>query len=255
MTMAATPKTSRPPAKPDYGLDAPSVVRNMITRGIIIFLLGFGLWYMNRNGNAKGGAALFAVLGCIGAGFILTGLIMVWSSRSGKMGVRDRMMDALPWRGDEKVLDVGCGRGLMLVGAAKHLKTGGKVTGIDIWNAEDLSGNSAEAAIANARAEGVMDRVKIENGDARRLPYAANSFDIVMSSLALHNIPDASERAKALDEILRVAKPGGHIAIFDVFRTGDYMRHLEAAGAQIVQRSGTSFLWCIPSRWFIARKN
>jgi cyclopropane fatty-acyl-phospholipid synthase-like methyltransferase len=43
-------------------------------------------------------------------------------------------------RGDETVLDVGYGRGLHLIGAAKRLTTG-KAPGVDIWQAEDLSGN------------------------------------------------------------------------------------------------------------------
>jgi cyclopropane fatty-acyl-phospholipid synthase-like methyltransferase len=46
----------------------------------------------------------------------------------------------VPWKGDEAVRDVGCGHGLMLVGAARRLTTG-KATGIDIWQAEDLTGN------------------------------------------------------------------------------------------------------------------
>jgi hypothetical protein len=39
--------------------------------------------------------------------------LMVRSSRTGKLRERDRLLDALPWRGDERVLDVGCGRGLL----------------------------------------------------------------------------------------------------------------------------------------------
>ena len=59
------------------------------------------------------------------------------------------------WRckGEEKVLDVGCGRGLLAIGAAKRLKAG-KVTGIDVWNPEVLSGNSAEAARRKRQSRG-----------------------------------------------------------------------------------------------------
>ena len=142
---------------------------------------------------------------------------------------------------------------LMLIGAAKRLKSG-KATGIDIWSAEDLSGNSADATVANARAEGVMDRVKIENGDARRLQYANATYDIVVSSLCLHNIDDATARTKALDEILRVTKPNGHIAIFDIFHADAYAKHFESAGAEIVQQSSRIWLWLVPGRWLIVRK-
>jgi len=251
--MPATAKAPPVPAKADYGLDAPRVVRRMLVRGVLLFGLGAGLWFMNRDMNPRGGSALFSVLGSMGAAFLLTGVVMVWSSRTGKLAMRDRILDSIEWRGDEKVLDVGCGRGLMLIGAAKRLKTG-KATGIDIWSAEDLSGNSAEAAIGNAKAEGVADKIKIENADARRLAFQANSFDIVLSSLAIHNISDSTERAKALDEMLRVVKPGGQIAVWDILHYGDYQKHFERAGAEVVKRSGLNLLWCMPSRWFVARK-
>ena len=55
----------------------------------------------------------------IGACFVLQGLIMIWGSKAGKIRLRDKMIDSVLWRGDEQVLDVGCGHGLMLVGAAK----------------------------------------------------------------------------------------------------------------------------------------
>jgi cyclopropane fatty-acyl-phospholipid synthase-like methyltransferase len=65
---------------------------------------------------------------------------MIWDSKVGKLWARDRLLDGLELRGDETVLDVGCGRGLLLIGAAKRLTTG-KAPGVDIWQAEDLSGN------------------------------------------------------------------------------------------------------------------
>ena len=51
------------------------------------------------------------------------GSIMTWSSKVGKLRERERLMDALGLRGDETVLDVGCGRGLLLNAAARRLTT------------------------------------------------------------------------------------------------------------------------------------
>src|SRR5579884_3103010 len=163
------------PVKPDYGIDAPRMVKRLLLRGCLLILLGALIYVMNLNNNPKGGAALFVVFGCMGIGFLIAGAIMIRSSRSGKIAMRDRILDALPWQGDERVLDVGCGRGLMLIGAAKRLKTG-KAVGIDVWSKDDLSNNSPEAAINNASAEKVSDRVKIETGDARKITYQPKSF-------------------------------------------------------------------------------
>ena len=179
---------------------------------------------------------------------------MVLSSRVAKPKIRDRVLDSIPWRGDENVLDVGCGRGLFLIGAAKRLTTG-KATGVDIWQAEDLSGNSAaKRRCGNAKTEGVAERIKIETADARKLPFAANSFDVVVSSLALHNIPSSQERTKALNEIARVLKPGGYLAIFDIFHTGEYAKTFRQIGFHEVQLSPMTFLWCVPTRTLTARK-
>lgn len=203
--------------------------------------------------NGPAGLAVTRIFASIGITFLAVGSIMIWSSRVGKLRLRDRILDALPWRGDEKVLDVGCGRGLMLIGSAKRLKTG-KATGVDIWQAADLSGNNPEATLSNAKAEGVADRIRIENADARKLPVADASVDTVVSSLALHNLPGRPERIKALAEIVRVLKPGGHVAILDIFHTAHYARELQQMGLQDVKLSGVSLLWCLPTRYLTGRK-
>src|SRR5450631_2841870 len=192
--------------QPDYGLDAPKLVRRFAVRGGLLMAFAVVLYIANRNTSPGTAPALASLLVSIGLGFLIAAGIMLWSSRVAKLKMRDRMLDSFAWRGDESVLDVGCGRGLLLIGAAKRLKTG-KATGVDIWQSEDLSGNNPEATLRNAKAEGVADRVKIETADALKLPFGASSFDVVVSSLAIHNIPSAQERAKALREIARVLKP------------------------------------------------
>lgn len=239
--------------QPDYGIDAPHEMKRLFWRGGTTFALGLGLFIMNRAEAPGPAVALFSVLGLIGAGLAAAGYVRYWSSKVAKVRYRDQILDAIPWRGDEKVLDAGCGRGLMAIGAAKRLKTG-KVTGIDIWSTDELSGNSGESAMANAKAEGVADKIRVENGDMRRLPYPPNSYDVVLSSLAVHNLGEALDRDKALLEMWRVLKPGGHLALFDVAHTGDYLATLQGSGAEIVAKSGTLFLWCVPTRWFVARK-
>jgi len=164
---------------------------------------------------------------------------MVWDSKVGKVRERDRLLDSLPWRGDEAVLDVGCGRGLLLIGAAKRLTTG-KAVGVDIWQAEDLSGNRPEATQENARLEGVSDRVEVKDGDARRLPFADGTFDVVVTKEVLHNIYNAAERDTAVREIARVLRPGGRLFLGDVRHTGRYIQVLRECGLEDLRRSAES---------------
>lgn len=237
----------------DYGLDAPKLVRRFAVRGGFLIAFAVVLYFANRSTSPGTAQALASLLVLIGLGFFITAGTMVWSSCVGKLKLRDRILDGFSWRGDETVLDVGCGRGLLLIGAAKRLKTG-KATGVDIWQSEDLSGNSLESALRNAKSEGVSDRIKIESADARKLPFGASSFDMVFSSLAIHNIESGPERAKALREIARVLKPGGRVAIFDIFHTSEYAKGLQQLGLTDVRLSSFSLLWCLPCRTVTARK-
>jgi len=238
---------------PDYGLDAPRIVRSMFSRAAWIIAIALVLYVVNRSEYPEPAARMCGVLALIGLIFLGVGAVMVWSSRVAKLRLRDQLLDSLALRGDERVLDVGCGRGLLAIGAAKRLKNG-KVIGIDVWNPFDLSGNTSDAAKANVKLEGVADKVRIENGDALKLVYPDNHYDAVVSNLVLHNIPEHDARVQAVREMVRVLKPGGKLAIFDLFRTGEYAEVLRASGAKDVELSKTSFLWCVPGRSLTARK-
>ncbi len=73
--------------------------------------------------------------------------------------------------------------------------------------------------------EGVADKVEVQTGDARKLPFDDASFDVVLSSMALHNIYNAGERQTAVREIARVLKVGGRVLIVDVRHTQPIRRH------------------------------
>src|SRR5204863_1576997 len=91
------------------------------------------------------------------------GLWMIYDSKIGKVREREYYLDRLTWRGDERVLDVGCGLGLFLIGAAKRLTTG-RAVGIDLWQAEDLSGNTPDGTRNNAKIEGQAEKVEVHTG-------------------------------------------------------------------------------------------
>lgn len=231
--------------RPNYGLDAPGAVRNLFivaALGIIPLITRLlGVWSRHD---------LIAVIArpLIGAGLSCgaMGVWMVYDSKIGKVREREDYLDKIAWRGDERVLDVGCGLGLFLIGAAKRLKTG-RAVGIDLWQAEDLSGNTPAGTLNNATIEGVADKVEVHTGDARKLPFDDASFNVVLSSMALHNIYNAGERQTAVREIARVLKSGGRVLILDVRHTNQYAATLRDAGldARCVQGIGAYLLTVI----------
>src|SRR5262245_46790380 len=146
------------PGRADYGIDAPHVVRNLALIGAAALVLALVALFGLQTAQPALAVMLFNMGLWPGLSLLLTAGVMLWGSKVGKLRMRDRLLDGIPWRGDEQVLDVGCGRGLLLLGAAKRLRTG-RAVGVDLWQKQDLSGNRPEAAQANARAEGVADRV------------------------------------------------------------------------------------------------
>ena len=72
-----------------------------------------------------------------------------------------------------------------------------------------------EATLANAAAAGVADRVEVHTADMTALPFADDSFDVVTSAMAIHNIHSPEGRYRALDEAMRVLRPGGQLLIAD----------------------------------------
>jgi ubiquinone/menaquinone biosynthesis C-methylase UbiE len=170
--------------------------------------------------------------------------MMIWSSRFGKMHARDRLLDSLQLRGDETVLDLGCGRGLLLIGAAKRVPRG-RAIGIDLWSQEDLGDNHKDATLTNALAEDVADRVEVHDGDMRKLPFGDGTIDVVVANLSIHNIYNREGRCQAINEAVRVLKQGGRIALMDFEHVKQYGEDLQAAGMQDLYVSGLS-LWIFP---------
>lgn len=188
-------------------------------------------------------------------GFLLAeAFLMLFYVKVGKYWHRDQMLALHEWRGDEQVLDAGCGRGLLLAGAAKRLGAEGHATGIDIWSNEDMAGNSEAATLHNLDLEGVTDRCTLVSEGAQAMRFGDASFDVIVSNLCLHNIYDLPTRKKALHEIVRVLKPGGLALISDYKLTGEYAAEFTAMGLNVERRWGNVLATFPPLRIVIARK-
>ena len=104
------------------------------------------------------------------------------------------------------VLDVGCGAGMDLLLAARHVGPSGTAIGVD------MTDPMRACAIAGAAACGLAN-VDVRAGDATRLPVEDTSVDVVISNGVLNLVP---QKDHALAEIRRVLKPGGRVQIADI---------------------------------------
>lgn len=114
----------------------------------------------------------------------------------------------------DRVLDVGCGTGVLTRLAQDAVGPQGTVVGIDpgpVMIAE---------ARNNARASG--SRAEFRLAAIEQLPLSDASFDVVLSSLMLHHLPPETKR-QGLREVRRVLKPGGRLVAVDVDRPGNLL--------------------------------
>ncbi|WP_236029848.1 class I SAM-dependent methyltransferase [Paractinoplanes lichenicola] len=234
--------SERPPGS--YGFDAPRLLAFpvlLMIAGVVQTVLTGSLWPL------LGVAAIGA---CCALGF--------YASRQGKFVVWARLLDGLGLDGDEEVLDLGCGRGALLISAALRVPKG-RAVGVDLWRTGDQSGNDPEATLRNAAAAGVADVVSVETANVTALPFPDESFDLVVSNIALHNLKAAADRDKAVTEAVRVLRPGGRLLLADLSHTHQYEQRARELGLQDVSRRGLGWRqwWSgpwLPTRLVSARK-
>jgi ubiquinone/menaquinone biosynthesis C-methylase UbiE len=109
----------------------------------------------------------------------------------------------------EQVLDVGCGTGTLAMEVARSVGRAGRVAGVDPGTEQ----------IARARSKVARRNMPIDFqiGVIEQLPFPDQTFDVVLSTLMMHHLPDDLKR-QGLAEIARVLKPGGRLVIADFKR-------------------------------------
>ena len=141
-----------------------------------------------------------------------------------------------------KGLDVGCGSGALTIASAKK-NPAASMTGIDRWGKEYASFNK-KLCESNSEAEGV-NNTSFMQGNAVKLPFADETFDLVTSNYVYHNIP-SKDRQAILLETLRTLKKGGTFAIHDIMSKAKYgdmtafVKKLKSMGYEDVQLIDTT---------------
>jgi len=226
---------------PNYGIDAPIIRLSMIVISIMGFLISVGsyFYYLQENLSYSNTAVALILIGVFifSYGFFMSSYMTI-SSRYRKIKVREKLLDRvenfLNFDDVELGIDVGCGRGLMLIGAAKRMNRG-KVIGFDLWNNKDQFNNNPEETQRNVNLEKVADLVEIKTADARNLPLGNNTVDLVMSHWVVHNIEPFDEQIIAINEQWRVLRKGGILVLADIANVEKYSKHLAKLGAENIE--------------------
>jgi SAM-dependent methyltransferase len=161
--------------------------------------------------------------------------LYLYASLKGKHDLWDSLLRKLPdglFQGP--ALDMGCGRGMVLLKVAqrkKAISASDPAYGVDIFNTSDQSGNAPEATYANAACLGVLENIVLHTASfTEKFPFADGVFSLVTSSLAIHNV-DAKGRNHAIEELVRVCRPGGRVLLVDLMGyPKEYADNLTALG-------------------------
>ena len=134
---------------------------------------------------------------------------------------RDFVFDQVSPREDESVLSVGCGPGFETTALAQYIGEDGSITGIDV---------DKEVLAAARDRSGGLPQVSFDHGDIVDLPVADESYDLAIAKQVLYAVSDIEA---ALDELFRVIRPGGRVAV----TAGDRRSHVKHTPTDRMQRA------------------
>ena len=134
---------------------------------------------------------------------------------------RDFVFEQVRPHADESVLSVGCGPGFETAALAQYIGEDGSITGIDV----------DEEVLAAARDRcGELPQVSFDRGNIVDLPAADESYDLAIAKQVLYAVSDIKA---ALDELFRIIRPGGRVAI----TAGDKRSHVKHTPTDRMQRA------------------
>jgi SAM-dependent methyltransferase len=147
-----------------------------------------------------------------------------------EVAARSAYLDLLAIMPGERVLDVGCGSGVVLRDLARRVGPDGRAVGLEY--------GAAFLPIVRELAErdGLAERIELHQGDARALPFADGEFDLALAATVLRHIPDGD---LAVAELARVVRPGGRVAVFEGDTDGCLINHPDRVLTRRIVASGT----------------
>ncbi|MFI9201047.1 class I SAM-dependent methyltransferase [Streptomyces sp. NPDC053048] len=223
-----------------YGIDGPPQLAALLAGAGLTALVAVAALLVEAPSAALlGSTVVTAVLAGCAAGYAHTTL-------RGKFVVWRELAEGLALRGDEYVLDLGCGSGAVVLLVGRRLTTG-RAVGVDLWRLRDQWRSDPGALRENALAEGLRERVELLTADMTALPFADARFDIVVTSMAVHNLRPRGRRRAALAEAVRVLRPGGRLVMVDIWVRGRTATLAELGMRSVERRNlGPRMWWCGP---------
>ena len=248
---AVQPK--RPHGKTGYGIDEPRTLGELLIAGVLAVAVGIIISAYTASSSPRTADA--ALIGGPGVGFLIlvVAAALYWSSRLGKPREMTKLVNGIPWGGEEVVLDLGCGRGLAAVMTAKKLGAGYAV-GVDTWSRARVSGNDPLSVLANAARESVGTKVVAVKAQSTHLPLMDQSVDVIVSGVAIHYLVPRRQRDSLFKEMTRVLKDGGRIGILDAGNGNEYSAFLQGLGMRDVEMHRLRFSSFPPFHVVMARK-
>jgi SAM-dependent methyltransferase len=249
----ATKQLPSPRGKTGYGIDEPRTLAELLIAGILAVAVGIIISAYTASSSPREADA--ALIGGPGVGFLIlvVAAALYWSSRLGKPREMTKLVSSIPWGGEETVLDLGCGRGLATVMAAKKLQTGYAV-GVDTWSKARVSGNDPLSVLANAAHENVGAKVLAVKAQSTQLPFADKAVDVIISGVAIHHLVPRRQRESLFSEMARVLKDGGRVGILDAGNGTEYSALLEKMGMRDIEMHRLRFSSFPPFHMVMARK-
>jgi SAM-dependent methyltransferase len=236
-----------------YGIDDPRTIIELLVAGVLSVIVGVLIANYTSSSDPRAAETALLVGPSVGFLILVVAVLLFWSSRLGKVREMTRIVANIPWGGGEVVLDLGCGRGLATVLAAKRMRSG-HVIGMDMFSKARVWGNDPHSVLANAAQEKVEARVSAVKGSSAHMPLASGSVDVILSGLAVHYLVPRRQREGLFLEMARVLKEGGRIGILEAGNGNEYSDILNKIGMRDVEMHRLRFSSFPPFHVVIARK-